>query len=564
MNKQQKQVIQSQLNNEKIVLHNLQVKYKSALDDINKEIAALKSRADAGEQYVIYQVQYQEAMKTQISGILDTLKGQQFNTISDYLQASYEDGFVGTMYDLHGQGIPLVFPIDQKQVVKAIQHDSPLVKPFYEALGENITNLKFRVTDSITRGIASNASYSDVAKQITRYMVGDYSSLKGGALYDAMRIARTEAHRIGQSASYDAQIKAKEAGADIVKQWDAALDKRTRPHHARLDGQIRELDKPFEVAGRTALYPGAFGVAAEDINCRCAVLQRAKWALDDDELETLKERAKYFGLDKNDSFEEFKNKYLKASQNVASQVTQNGSSSGNIGITNDNLLTTPVKSTDANYNQLLDDLEMLDKNVGCDYIPVTNHTEVLSEDEIIQLLCGGDQTKGSCASVGLAYVGQKQGWNVLDFRDGESRSFFSSSGNLMRLSNANGIKTLKASGASSLTVGNRLLKQVENGKEYYLCVGRHAAIVRRTDQGILQYLELQSASRSGWTNFNGNPRYTLNTRFGCSSASSGSAYWDFMIDIEESDFSTDEFKSILGYLNTDVTKQRKGLSGTIK
>ena len=31
-----------------------------------------------------------------------------------------------------------------------------------------------------------------------------------------------------------------------------ALDARTRPHHALLDGQIRDLDKPFEVSGRKA------------------------------------------------------------------------------------------------------------------------------------------------------------------------------------------------------------------------------------------------------------------------------------------------------------------------
>ena len=321
MNKQQKQVLQSQLNNEKVVLHNLQNKYKSALDDINKEIAALKSRTDAGEQYIVYQVQYQEALKKQISGILDTLNGQQFNTISDYLQISYEDGFVGVMYDLHGQGIPLVFPIDQKQVVKAVQLDTKLSKPLYNSLGENVNNLKHQITDSITRGIASNASYSDMAKQITRHMVGDYSGMKGGALGKAMQIARTESHRITNEATFDAQLKAKDSGADVVKQWDAALDKRTRPHHAQLDGQIREIDEPFEVAGHTALYPGGFGIASEDINCRCAVLQRAKWELDDDELETLKERAKYFGLDKNDSFEEFKAKYLGAAKAPIAQNT---------------------------------------------------------------------------------------------------------------------------------------------------------------------------------------------------------------------------------------------------
>ena len=31
------------------------------------------------------------------------------------------------------------------------------------------------------------------------------------------------------------------------------------------------------------MYPGNFGIASLDINCRCCVLQRAKWALSDEE-----------------------------------------------------------------------------------------------------------------------------------------------------------------------------------------------------------------------------------------------------------------------------------------
>ena len=128
-----------------------------------------------------------------------------------------------------------------------------------------------------------------------------------------------------------------------------------------------------------------------------------------------------------------------------------------------------------------------------------------------------------------------------------------------------GVKTLKAEGASAITVGNRLLKQCEIGKEYYLCVGRHAAIVRKTDEGKYQYLELQSSTRSGWNDFNSNPRYTLKTRFGCSQRSGMASYSDFMIDIDESDFTfEDNFRTLLGFINTEENKQRKGSHGTIK
>jgi hypothetical protein len=108
----------------------------------------------------------------------------------------------------------------------------------------------------------------------------------------------------------DACYKAKDKGADVVKQWDAALDSRTRESHVAVDGEIRELDEAFS---NGLMFPGdPAGGAAEVVNCRCALLQRAKWALDEAELQTLQDRARYFGLDKADTYDDYKKKYLKA------------------------------------------------------------------------------------------------------------------------------------------------------------------------------------------------------------------------------------------------------------
>lgn len=132
----------------------------------------------------------------------------------------------------------------------------------------------------------------------------------GIGYFNAMRIARTEGHRIQTTAQMDAMMDAKEKGCDIVKQWDAALDGRTRESHAMVDGEIREMDETFS---NGLLFPGdPNGSAEEVIHCRCALLQRARWALDQAELDTLKERAEYFGLDKTKNFEDFKEKYLQA------------------------------------------------------------------------------------------------------------------------------------------------------------------------------------------------------------------------------------------------------------
>ena len=63
--------------------------------------------------------------------VLDQLHNNNFETVSEYLTKSYEDGFIGTMYDLQGQGIPLVFPIDEEQVAAAIQHETKLSESLY-------------------------------------------------------------------------------------------------------------------------------------------------------------------------------------------------------------------------------------------------------------------------------------------------------------------------------------------------------------------------------------------------------------------------------------------------
>lgn len=296
------------LDNEKETLNQIKANYADALEEIENRIAILQARDDADLQHVIYQVEYQKALKVQVQTVLEQLQNNNFETVSDYLTKSYEDGFIGTMYDLQGQGIPLVCPIDQKQVVEALQHETKLSEGLYAALGKDTKRLSKQISGEISRGISNAAMFSEISRNIAGYC--------GISKNNAMRIARTEAHRIQCKATVDAQWKAKAKGADVVKQWDASLDGRTRDAHREADGQIRELDEDFEVGGERMQAPGIGGSAANVCNCRCALLQRARWALGQEELGTLKERAKFFGLDKTKDFEDYKQKYLKLPKNA--------------------------------------------------------------------------------------------------------------------------------------------------------------------------------------------------------------------------------------------------------
>ena len=326
MNKREKEVAKAQLAAEQAVLKDLETQYKSALNEINQkvklfeydikmldDVLRLEGLSDdtravlqSQKQSKVYQKQFQEALKGQIGGILDRLHGNNYSTIEEYLKQCYQDGFLGTMYDMHGQGIPMVMPIDQAAAVKAVMTDSKVREGLYNALGVDVGNLKKAISSEITRGIASGMTYRDIARNISNRTMAPLSRAK--------TIARTEGHRIQQASTMDAQHRAKEKGADVVKQWDASLDGKTRPTHRKLDGQIREVDEPFEADGKKAMAPGYFNDPAEDCNCRCVSLTRARWALDEDELHTLQERAEYFGLDKTKDFDDFKEKYLKAAK----------------------------------------------------------------------------------------------------------------------------------------------------------------------------------------------------------------------------------------------------------
>ncbi len=306
MNKRQREVIQYQLDAEKAVLAKLKKQYQKALDDINLKIRILQS--DELTQSRVYRIEYQKALKKQIEAILEKLHADEFTTVQQFLSDSYTDAFVGTAYDMFGQGVQLIMPIDRNAAVKAVVTESQISESLYTALGVDTKKLKEAISAEITRGIASGMSHSDIARNISSYA--------RAPLGRAMTIVRTEAHRIQQASAYDAQQVAVSKGANVVKQWMSTLDGDTRQTHRKLDGQIRELDEPFEMDGKKAMYPGGFGDPAEDCNCRCQLLQRSRLALDEEELKTLQERAEFYGLDKTDDFEEFKGKYMKAAEQV--------------------------------------------------------------------------------------------------------------------------------------------------------------------------------------------------------------------------------------------------------
>lgn len=186
---------------------------------------------------------------------------------------------------------------------------------------------------------------------------------------------------------------------------------------------------------------------------------------------------------------------------------------------------------------------------GVEYREVQSLKNTLTEQEMIDRIGGGDKTRGSCASLAFAWTANKGGLDVLDFRGGKSLDYFSRTSNLHEISREVG-------GISNYSItGIQLLKNVQVGKQYYLAIGRHAAVVRQVSKGKFEYLELQSATKNGWHELD---RNIFAWRFSARGKCAG-----LLIDIEtlQNDAS---FKKLLGYINTSESNQQKGGSGSIK
>lgn len=201
------------------------------------------------------------------------------------------------------------------------------------------------------------------------------------------------------------------------------------------------------------------------------------------------------------------------------------------------------------------------------HLPAKEFDKPITEKQMIERLGGRDKTKGSCSSLAFAYAANKGGLDVLDFRGGSSCEMFSRHGNIKKIVDAAGGQIER--GKNDFTQANTLLKSVEKDQEYYFVCGRHAAIVRKNDDGY-QYLELQGVNDDNSPIYNGwhrLDRKALKYRFKAQTrhTSYGMALETESCMIEISKLYKDSgYKKMIGYINTQSDKQIKGLGGGLK
>lgn len=283
MKKHQAEVEKVLLGHEKEVYKKLKKTYDQAFKDINRKSKELQKAIDKlveedpdNETLIrskIYQLNYQKTLQAQISGYMDVLKSEHVKDIDDYMKIMYEDSYISNFYSLNKEGVPVTAPINQDLMIKALTYDTnniPLSKRVYD----NVEKAKKDVLAEIQRGISTGMSSQDIARNIQNRMGVSYRKAK--------QLAQNEGHRIRTEATLDSMRAAKAKGADIVKQWDSTLDNKTRPVHRELHGQYAEVEEPFKCSAGSPQAPKMFGIAAQDINCRCALLSVPRWDIEDE------------------------------------------------------------------------------------------------------------------------------------------------------------------------------------------------------------------------------------------------------------------------------------------
>lgn len=89
----------------------------------------------------------------------------------------------------------------------------------------------------------------------------------------SIRNARTMATGVQNSGRVDSYKRAEDMGIDLMQEWLATLDGRTRHEHRVLDGQRVPVGEKFEVDGLKIEYPGDPTAEARLIyNCRCTLV----------------------------------------------------------------------------------------------------------------------------------------------------------------------------------------------------------------------------------------------------------------------------------------------------
>lgn len=481
-----------------------------------------------------------EALQIQTQNSLETMFAQQMGTMKKALSDVYASGYYHTAYAVQ-QGFGLGWDIaglDQAQIEKVLSKPWAVDGYNFSArIWNSKTKLIGEVHNELSKNLLTGADPQKAIDSLAKKM--------GTSKSNAGRLVMTEQAYFSSAAQKDCFNDLDVEEYEIV----ATLDSHTSDICRSLDGKVFKMSdyKPGVTAPPFHVY------------CRSTTAPHFKENFDAGERAARGADGKTYYVPDDVTYSEWKRAFVDGDKSGFAEVQKN-----HFSRTEKRGTIKPKEQSEAAKF-----IEQACTTENVEHRAVQALPKQLTSDEIIERLAGGDMTQGSCSSLAFAYIGNKNGLDVLDFRDGGSRRVFSMNKNIMKMLELPGVEGSITKVKKEVQGTIDVLKNLELNKEYYLATGKHAAIVRKLDTGY-QYLELQSKYQNGWMPFEryGSMATTLNKRFGCRKTvdKSFGYVWERTVILMDVDSFKDneEFEQLLGYINTAVDKQRKGALGDVR
>lgn len=248
------------------------VEYKKTLTDIQSILSNIYTKLGDKVSFAeINKYNRFTSLEKNIINEIEKLSGISIKTTAETLKGIYSDTFISA--------------------AKSIDTASNLQLGFYDVNSEVLKKIVNNPLDKVTWQFRNKLHHENLIPRVQSLMSDSFIKKKGyvataremkkqfdGLANNALRIVRTESHRVYNTAMDDQIIKVqasgKRLGLEVKKIWDAGNSKKPRPNHLDMDGQAADEDGLFTmitIDGATIKVsaPGNTGVASEDVNCHC-------------------------------------------------------------------------------------------------------------------------------------------------------------------------------------------------------------------------------------------------------------------------------------------------------
>lgn len=237
--------------------------YTSLLRDMNNVIATTYAKLDDNDMLnSLMKYNRKDNVEQTLTSLINEFSKKKYkgmyNELREQLLFAYQYYYTG-LSEVAGKSYTLT-PLKKEWLTQTIENEISGLT-LKQTLQRDRQNIIYSIKSNLIQGVNGGESYSQMAKRIQKVVDGDYKK--------AVRIARTETHRVREAGTYESALIGEKAGIRQVKTWNSSNDSRTRKEHRRLDGETIPLDEYFQVGRAEALKPGDTGRVEHDINCRC-------------------------------------------------------------------------------------------------------------------------------------------------------------------------------------------------------------------------------------------------------------------------------------------------------